>query len=66
MPLNLIINFFFINRRTGETITLSPEDAMKELQKFEDLIKSEGVHEAFPKYAGKAHSIPYKVQRPII
>ena len=40
-----------VSRRTGETITLSPEDAMAELQKYEDLIKREGVHEAFPKYA---------------
>ena len=30
---------------------MSPEDAMAELKKYEELIKKEGVHEAFPKYA---------------
>ena len=30
---------------------MTPEDAMTELKKYEELIKKEGVDEAFPKYA---------------
>ena len=40
-----------VSRRTGQTITLSPEDAMKELKEFEAKILQEGVEYAFPKYA---------------
>jgi peptidyl-prolyl cis-trans isomerase NIMA-interacting 1 len=40
-----------VSRRTGQTITLSPEDAMKELKEFEAKILQEGVENAFPKYA---------------
>jgi len=40
-----------VSRRTGEQVTLSPEQALEELQSFEARIKAEGVHEAFPKYA---------------
>lgn len=40
-----------VSRRTGAEVTLSPADAMAELQQYEALIQKEGVHEAFPKYA---------------
>jgi PPIC-type PPIASE domain len=40
-----------VSRRTGETITLSPQQAEAELTEYESKIKAEGVHEAFPKYA---------------
>jgi len=40
-----------VSRRTGAQVTLSPEDAMAELKQYEAKIKSEGVAEAFPKYA---------------
>ena len=40
-----------ISRRTGQTITLSPEAAYTELQSFMHKIKHEGIHESFPKYA---------------
>ncbi|CAJ1942562.1 unnamed protein product [Cylindrotheca closterium] len=40
-----------VSRRTGEQVVLSPEDAMKELTEFEAKIKTEGIDEAFPKYA---------------
>lgn len=40
-----------VSRRTGEQVTLSPEQALEELRSFEARIKAEGVHEAFPKYA---------------
>lgn len=32
-------------------MTISPEDARKELMEYEALIKNEGVAESFPKYA---------------
>ena len=32
---------------------LSPEDAIRELQAYKSKIESEGVHEAFPKYAAE-------------
>lgn len=40
-----------VSRRTGEQVTLSPQDALAELQKYEATIKAEGIHTAFPKYA---------------
>ena len=40
-----------VSRRTGETVTISPDEAIAELQGFEAKIKSEGILEAFPKYA---------------
>lgn len=40
-----------VSRRTGQTITLSPDHAMKELQEIEAKIRQEGVETAFPKYA---------------
>ena len=40
-----------VSRRTGEQVTLSPEQALEELQSFEARIKSEGVGVAFPRYA---------------
>jgi len=42
-----------VSRRTGNQISLSPEDAMKELKMYEAKIHQEGVHEAFPKYASE-------------
>jgi parvulin-like peptidyl-prolyl isomerase len=40
-----------VSRRTGEQVTLSPADAMKELQQYEQKILAEGVVESFSKYA---------------
>ena len=40
-----------VSRRTGQQITLSPEDAMKELKEYEQRIKQEGIDASFPKYA---------------
>lgn len=34
-------------------MTLSPEEAMTELQQYQSRIIGEGVHEAFPKYASQ-------------
>ncbi|KAL9179978.1 hypothetical protein ACHAXT_007948 [Thalassiosira profunda] len=42
-----------VSRRTGQQVTLSPEDALTELQSYEAKIKSEGVEAAFPKYAAE-------------
>lgn len=42
-----------VSRRTGQQVTLSPEDALNELQQYEGKIKQEGVREAFPKYAAQ-------------
>ncbi|KAL7543267.1 hypothetical protein ACHAXR_012575 [Thalassiosira sp. AJA248-18] len=42
-----------VSRRTGAPVTLSPEDALAELQSFEARIKSEGIESAFPKYAAQ-------------
>eukprot|EP00429_Kryptoperidinium_foliaceum_P068350 CAMPEP_0176051406 /NCGR_PEP_ID=MMETSP0120_2-20121206/25557_1 /TAXON_ID=160619 /ORGANISM="Kryptoperidinium foliaceum, Strain CCMP 1326" /LENGTH=105 /DNA_ID=CAMNT_0017384847 /DNA_START=77 /DNA_END=390 /DNA_ORIENTATION=- len=42
-----------VSRRTGQQVTLSPEDAMKELQHYEAKIKQEGIDAAFPKYAAE-------------
>ena len=39
-----------VSRRTGAEVTLSPEDALAELQSYEARIKAEGVNDAFPKY----------------
>jgi parvulin-like peptidyl-prolyl isomerase len=40
-----------VSRRTGQPVTLSPEDALRELQSYETKIQSQNVHEVFPKYA---------------
>ena len=40
-----------VSRRTGEAVTMSPEDAMAELQEYEKKIRNEGVDTAFPMYA---------------
>jgi len=40
-----------VSRRTGEKVVLSPQDAVTELKEFESKIRSEGVSDAFPKYA---------------
>lgn len=42
-----------VSRRTGEQVTLSPQDALVELQSYEARIKAEGFHSAFPKYASE-------------
>lgn len=42
-----------VSRRTGSTITLSPEDAFTELKEYEEKIRREGVEVAFPKYASE-------------
>ena len=39
-----------VSRRTGEQVTLSPGQALAELQSYEARIHSEGVASAFPKY----------------
>mmetsp|Transcript_22688 Transcript_22688/g.38591 ORF Transcript_22688/g.38591 Transcript_22688/m.38591 type:complete len:118 (+) Transcript_22688:105-458(+) len=44
-----------VSRRTGEQITLSPHDALIELEQYHQRILKEGVAKAFPKYA-KARS----------
>lgn len=40
-----------VSRRTGETITLTPDQAKTELAELERVIRQEGVDQAFPKYA---------------
>ena len=40
-----------VSRRTNQSVTMSPEDALAELEEFERKIHQEGIHEAFPKYA---------------
>ncbi len=42
-----------VSRRTGGQVSLSPQDALAELQSYEARIKAEGVHSAFPKYASE-------------
>uniref|UniRef100_A0A7S2VB70 Peptidyl-prolyl cis-trans isomerase n=1 Tax=Entomoneis paludosa TaxID=265537 RepID=A0A7S2VB70_9STRA len=42
-----------VSRRTGAAVTISPEQARAELEQYEQKIKAEGVHEAFPKYAAE-------------
>eukprot|EP00578_Thalassiosira_sp_NH16_P012148 CAMPEP_0181116132 /NCGR_PEP_ID=MMETSP1071-20121207/21789_1 /TAXON_ID=35127 /ORGANISM="Thalassiosira sp., Strain NH16" /LENGTH=116 /DNA_ID=CAMNT_0023200359 /DNA_START=153 /DNA_END=503 /DNA_ORIENTATION=+ len=42
-----------VSRRTGADITLAMEEAYAELQSYEARIKSEGVGNAFPKYAAE-------------
>ena len=39
-----------VSRRTGAQVTLSPGQALAELQSYETRINSEGVAAAFPKY----------------
>ena len=39
-----------VSRRTGAQVTLSPDQALAELQSYEARINSEGVTNAFPKY----------------
>lgn len=39
-----------VSRRTGAQVTLSPDQALAELQSYEARIISEGVTDAFPKY----------------
>lgn len=40
-----------VSRRTGQTVVMVPDDAMKELKDYEQKIRQEGVDAAFPKYA---------------
>ena len=40
-----------VSRRTNAPVTLSPEDARKELEQYQAKIQAEGVRESFPKYA---------------
>jgi parvulin-like peptidyl-prolyl isomerase len=40
-----------VSRRTNQSVTLAPAEAMAELMEYEIKIKHEGIHEAFPKYA---------------
>lgn len=42
-----------VSRRTGKQVTTSPEDALVELQQYEQRIKQEGIDSAFPKYAAE-------------
>ena len=42
-----------VSRRTGAEVTLSPEEAIRELQKYEAKIKQEGIDTAFPHYASE-------------
>jgi hypothetical protein len=42
-----------VSRRTGANVTLSPEDAMKELKEYETKILQEGIDSAFPRYASE-------------
>jgi parvulin-like peptidyl-prolyl isomerase len=37
-----------VSRRTGKQVTISPEEAMAELQQYEKRIKESGVAETFP------------------
>mmetsp|Transcript_31835 Transcript_31835/g.95295 ORF Transcript_31835/g.95295 Transcript_31835/m.95295 type:complete len:117 (-) Transcript_31835:51-401(-) len=40
-----------VSRRTNQTISLTPEEALKELESYEEHIKAEGVESSFPRYA---------------
>ena len=40
-----------VSRRTGQPVTLSPENAKKELIHYQNVILQEGLQDAFPKYA---------------
>ena len=42
-----------VSRRTGGAVTISPQEALAELQQYEAKIKDEGVDVAFPKYAAE-------------
>ncbi|KAL7472481.1 hypothetical protein ACHAXS_012829 [Conticribra weissflogii] len=42
-----------VSRRTNKQVSLSPEQALAELQSYEARIQSEGIHVAFPKYAAE-------------
>jgi parvulin-like peptidyl-prolyl isomerase len=40
-----------VSRRTGESVTLSPELALQELKSYETKIQQEGIQTSFAKYA---------------
>ena len=42
-----------VSRRTGKQVTLTPEEARRELETYQKRIIDEGMHEAFPKYAAE-------------
>jgi parvulin-like peptidyl-prolyl isomerase len=42
-----------VSRRTGQQVTMSPDDAMSELKQYQSKIQSEGIDAAFPKYAAE-------------
>eukprot|EP00529_Nitzschia_sp_RCC80_P038193 CAMPEP_0113491274 /NCGR_PEP_ID=MMETSP0014_2-20120614/27473_1 /TAXON_ID=2857 /ORGANISM="Nitzschia sp." /LENGTH=75 /DNA_ID=CAMNT_0000385063 /DNA_START=29 /DNA_END=256 /DNA_ORIENTATION=+ /assembly_acc=CAM_ASM_000159 len=41
-----------VSRRTGQQVTMSPDEAMAELKQYEAKIKGEGLN-SFPKYAAE-------------
>eukprot|EP00543_Licmophora_paradoxa_P001941 CAMPEP_0202458144 /NCGR_PEP_ID=MMETSP1360-20130828/22567_1 /ASSEMBLY_ACC=CAM_ASM_000848 /TAXON_ID=515479 /ORGANISM="Licmophora paradoxa, Strain CCMP2313" /LENGTH=115 /DNA_ID=CAMNT_0049078553 /DNA_START=48 /DNA_END=395 /DNA_ORIENTATION=+ len=42
-----------VSRRTGQAVTMGPENAIAELKGYQSRIIAEGVHDAFPKYAAE-------------
>lgn len=40
-----------VSRRTGQQVSLSPQEAMQELTGYMNKIQQEGLHESFPHYA---------------
>jgi parvulin-like peptidyl-prolyl isomerase len=40
-----------VSRRTGQEVTLSPEEAVQELRSYEAKLRQGNVHEEFPRYA---------------
>jgi parvulin-like peptidyl-prolyl isomerase len=42
-----------VSRRTGQPVTLAPEEAAAELRRYEAKIRREGVAESFPKCAAE-------------
>jgi parvulin-like peptidyl-prolyl isomerase len=40
-----------VSRRTGQEVTLSPEEALQELRSYEAKLRQGNVHEEFPQYA---------------
>ena len=42
-----------VSRRTDCPVTLTPEAALAELRRYQELIQNEGLRESFPKYAAE-------------
>lgn len=40
-----------VSRRTGQPVTLTPEEARAELESYQQRIMDQGIHDAFPKCA---------------